>query len=367
MALTSSTLHGTGRLKRLVAAGMAAFAAAVLAVGVCAGTAQAANDPDVISVTEDAAQPVTETRSGYFDIIDGAGSMPYRSQEMELKNNSNHYLRVTIEAKSNKKASWHLYWGASNSNILTNEPNGWVVMCTNAYVAPGASMKLAGWGSGHGQTFKATFEYYTDFKKPVNTTIQTKKPTVKATKLSASKASIKLTVPEAADVTGLTQIDVYAGSKKIKSFVSRKESSDVILNGDVYSFTYSAKGAGTAKYYVKLTTVGNKNDNIKSATVKPGANVLKVKPKAVSGIGVQVTKLSYSGSKLVIQGKLVNKMGAAIPYMVNIVVYSRANGGMVASVMKQVTFPKGTKSFKYVVKAKRIIDLTNPDDLSLTY
>ena len=197
--------------------------------------------------------------------------------------------------------------------------------------------------------------------------IQTEKPTVKATKLSASKASIKVTVPGAADVTGLTQIDVYAGSKKIKSFVSRKESSGVILNGDVYSFTYSAKGAGTAKYYVKLTTVGNKNDSIKSATVKPGANVLKVKPKAVSGIGVQVTKLSYSGSKLVIEGKRVNKMGAAIPYMVNIVVYSRANGGMVASVMKQVTFPKGTKSFKYVVKAKRIIDLTNPDDLSLTY
>ena len=79
MALTSSTLHGTGRLKRLVAAGMAAFAAAVLAVGVCAGTAQAASDPDVISVTEDAAQPVTETRSGNIDIprvANRAGPIP---------------------------------------------------------------------------------------------------------------------------------------------------------------------------------------------------------------------------------------------------------------------------------------------------
>ncbi|MGN0078684.1 MAG: hypothetical protein ACI36V_07855, partial [Coriobacteriales bacterium] len=61
MALTSSTLHGTGRMKRLVAAGMAAFAAAVLAVGVCAGTAQALSDPYIINVTQESSKSVTKT------------------------------------------------------------------------------------------------------------------------------------------------------------------------------------------------------------------------------------------------------------------------------------------------------------------
>lgn len=369
MALTSSTLHGAGRLKRLVAAGVAAFAAAVLAVGVCAGTAQAASDTIVIDVTEESAQQVDKVITGKIDILDGN---LHRSQKMELKNSTEHYLITTIRTRMtspSKDAEWRIFFGASNVGYVDSNGNNWVYLCTKKYIAPGDSVEIEGWEKSYkqNQTFEAKIMYRTDFDKPVNVNIQTKKPTVKAVKLSATKASVKVTVPQAVNSTGKTRVDVYAGSKKVKSFETLKQPSDVTRSGETYAFTYSAKGAGTAKYSAKLTTVGKESDTIKSAAVKPGANVLKVKAKSVSGIGVRLTKLSYSGSKLVIEGKTVNKTGAAAPKMMNIIVYSKTNGCMIASVIKQVTFPKGTKSFKYTVKASKVIDLTDSNDLKLTY
>ena len=144
-------------------------------------------------------------------------------------------------------------------------------------------------------------------------TVVNKEPKIEVTKMSADQAGIQVDVNNGgAGVRGVSKIYVYKGSKKIKTFTSAATSK--------YTFTYKAKGAGSAKYKAKVEMIENKNDAKTSKAVSPKANTysLKVSTKLSDyeedEIKFVTQSLSYSGNTIIVKGYTVNTMGADLAY-----------------------------------------------------
>ncbi len=145
--------------------------------------------------------------------------------------------------------------------------------------------------------------------EPVYKTVVKKEPKIEVTKMSADQAGIQVDVNNGgAGVRGVSKIYVYKGSKKIKTFTSAATSK--------YTFTYKAKGAGSAKYKAKVEMIENKNDAKTSKAVSPKANTysLKVSTKLSDyeedEIKFVTQSLSYSGNTIIVKGYTVNTIGA---------------------------------------------------------
>ena len=158
-----------------------------------------------------------------------------------------------------------------------------------------------------------------------------------------------------ADTKGASKIYVYKGSKKIKTITSKAT--------DIYTFTYKEKGAGSAKYKVKVEMTKNKTDAKTSKLVSPKANVYSVKVSTKLSDYEQndmlfVTKsLSYSGNTLIVKGYTVNTMGVDLAFPI----YTRASypGKMLFEyeTPENKVIKKGIHKYTFKVKNVPVVDL----------
>ena len=192
--------------------------------------------------------------------------------------------------------------------------------------------------------------------EPVYKTVVKKEPKIEVTKMSADQAGIQVDVNNGgAGVRGVSKIYVYKGSKKIKTFTSAATSK--------YTFTYKAKGAGSAKYKAKVEMIENKNDAKTSKAVSPKANTysLKVSTKLSDyeedEIKFVTQSLSYSGNTIIVKGYTVNTMGADLAYP--FYAYASYPGKL----LYQYRYPankvvkKGIHKYTFKVKNVSVVDL----------
>lgn len=192
--------------------------------------------------------------------------------------------------------------------------------------------------------------------EPVYKTVVKKEPKIEVTKMSADQAGIQVDVNNGgAEVRGVSKIYVYKGSKKIKTFTSAATSK--------YTFTYKAKGAGSAKYKAKVEMIENKNDAKTSKAVSPKANTysLKVSTKLSDyeedEIKFVTQSLSYSGNTIIVKGYTVNTMGADLAYP--FYAYASYPGKL----LYQYRYPankvvkKGIHKYTFKVKNVSVVDL----------
>ncbi|MGN0073017.1 MAG: hypothetical protein ACI36W_04385, partial [Coriobacteriales bacterium] len=167
-----------------------------------------------------------------------------------------------------------------------------------------------------------------------------------------------------ANVPGVTEVKVYAGTKVIKTFKSKAAAVDVDAD-DYYKFRYRASGAGTAKYKAVATTIKDKKDTATSKVVKPAANKATLayssKLTDYKHADTVITSLSYSGGKLVVKGKTVNPYPMAVKYSRSVQIIHILNSQRLSS-DKQMNFAKGFKSFTLTFKTEKVIDLKDRHD-----
>ena len=192
--------------------------------------------------------------------------------------------------------------------------------------------------------------------EPVYKTVVNKAPKIDVTKMSADQVGIQVDVNNGgADTKGASKIYVYKGSKKIKTITSKAT--------DIYTFTYKEKGAGSAKYKVKVEMTKNKTDAKTSKLVSPKANVYSVKVSTKLSDYEQndmlfVTKsLSYSGNTLIVKGYTVNTMGVDLAFPI----YTRASypGKMLFEyeTPENKVIKKGIHKYTFKVKNVPVVDL----------
>ena len=158
-----------------------------------------------------------------------------------------------------------------------------------------------------------------------------------------------------AGVRGVSKIYVYKGSKKIKTFTSAATSK--------YTFTYKAKGAGSAKYKAKVEMIENKNDAKTSKAVSPKANTysLKVSTKLSDyeedEIKFVTQSLSYSGNTIIVKGYTVNTMGADLAYP--FYTYASCPGKLIYQYRSPANkvIKKGIHKYTFKVKNVSVVDL----------
>ena len=192
--------------------------------------------------------------------------------------------------------------------------------------------------------------------EPVYKTVVKKEPKIEVTKMSADQAGIQVDVNNGgAEVRGVSKIYVYKGSKKIKTFTSAATSK--------YTFTYKAKGAGSAKYKAKVEMIENKNDAKTSKAVSPKANTysLKVSTKLSDyeedEIKFVTQSLSYSGNTIIVKGYTVNTMGADLAYP--FYTYASCPGKLIYQYRSPANkvIKKGIHKYTFKVKNVSVVDL----------
>lgn len=191
---------------------------------------------------------------------------------------------------------------------------------------------------------------------PVTKKIVTKAPKIEVTKISADKVGIQVDINNhEASVAGSSKIFIYKGSKKIKTIKSDSK--------DLYTFTYKAKGAGSAKYKAKVVSNENKKDNKTSKEVSPKANkyTVKVNKNLKSYEPDDVTfvteSISYSGSTLIVKGYSVNTMGfdLAMPFYTSASYPSHLLYSYQSPQNKVIK--KGIHKYSFKIKNAPIVDL----------
>ena len=191
---------------------------------------------------------------------------------------------------------------------------------------------------------------------PVYETVINKTPKIDVTKMSADQVGIQVDVNNGgAGVRGVSKIYVYKGSKKIKTFTSAATSK--------YTFTYKAKGAGSAKYKAKVEMIENKNDAKTSKAVSPKANTysLKVSTKLSDyeedEIKFVTQSLSYSGYTIIVKGYTVNTMGADLAYP--FYTYPSCPGKLIYQYRSPANkvIKKGIHKYTFKVKNVSVVDL----------
>ena len=191
---------------------------------------------------------------------------------------------------------------------------------------------------------------------PVYETVINKTPKIDVTKMSADQVGIQVDVNNGgAGVRGVSKIYVYKGSKKIKTFTSAATSK--------YTFTYKAKGAGSAKYKAKVEMIENKNDAKTSKAVSPKANTysLKVSTKLSDyeedEIKFVTQSLSYSGNTIIVKGYTVNTMGADLAYP--FYTYASCPGKLIYQYRSPANkvIKKGIHKYTFKVKNVSVVDL----------
>lgn len=191
---------------------------------------------------------------------------------------------------------------------------------------------------------------------PVYETVINKAPKIEVTKMSADQVGIQVDVNNGgAGVRGVSKIYVYKGSKKIKTFTSAATSK--------YTFTYKAKGAGSAKYKAKVEMIENKNDAKTSKAVSPKANTysLKVSTKLSDyeedEIKFVTQSLSYSGNTIIVKGYTVNTMGADLAYP--FYTYASCPGKLIYQYRSPANkvIKKGIHKYTFKVKNVSVVDL----------
>lgn len=192
--------------------------------------------------------------------------------------------------------------------------------------------------------------------EPVYKTVVKKEPKIEVTKMSADQAGIQVDVNNGgAGVRGVSKIYVYKGSKKIKTFTSAATSK--------YTFTYKAKGAGSAKYKAKVEMIENKNDAKTSKAVSPKANTysLKVSTKLSDyeedEIKFVTQSLSYSGNTIIVKGYTVNTMGFDMKY--SFYTYASCPGKLIYQYRSPANkvIKKGIHKYTFKVKNVSVVDL----------
>lgn len=185
-------------------------------------------------------------------------------------------------------------------------------------------------------------------------------PTVKATKLSARKARVSVTMPQAMRVKGAFKLKCYAGSKRIKTMTSTTASS--------YSFSYAKKGAGKLAYKV-VVAWAEKESTAVSASTKPAANVITWKRStSAASYGFSTAeclpiKLSYNGKgKLVAKVRWVNTLLARASSKLTMKVSVKCQGKTIATqkfTSKSIKRMKTASAMLKFKKAKKGYDLRN--------
>lgn len=186
--------------------------------------------------------------------------------------------------------------------------------------------------------------------------LQTMKPIVSATKLASDRVEVCVRYPDGskADVSGVSKIILYQGSKKVKSWTT---------NAQIPVRKYIAKGSKAVKasYKVVSTTIDNESDTITSDAVKPQANsvvVTKKKPKLkdFEFCTFVPSKLSYSGKKLIVEGYTVNPEGFKMTFPMTVEV--SVPGKQIAYYQDwQHSWGKGVKKVKVSIAAKKVVNL----------
>lgn len=185
------------------------------------------------------------------------------------------------------------------------------------------------------------------------------KPTLSALKCSANMVLINVNWNGNTYTDGATKAIVYMGNKEIKTLTSNGTSTQ--------SFVYSKKGAGSAKFKVKLVDAGNEKNYKVSKTVKPVKNIkeimpLKKLPTAADygecQIGFSRCSVSYSGKTLLIKGCTFNTFSSTKKCRVEVNVYTNDRDLFVTSA-KTLTIKPGVHWYTYKIKADKVIDLVN--------
>lgn len=185
------------------------------------------------------------------------------------------------------------------------------------------------------------------------------KPLLSVVKYSANKVNIVVDWNSNTATAGSTKAIVYMGNKPIKTLTSNSTAKQ--------TFVYSKKGAGSAKFKVKLVDASNEKNYKVSKTVKPVKNVkeimpLKKLPTAADygegQIGFSRCSVSYSGKTLLIKGCTFNTFSSTKKCRVEVNVYTNDRDLFVTSA-KTLTIKPGVHWYTYKIKADKVIDLVN--------
>ncbi|MGN0039087.1 MAG: hypothetical protein ACI36Y_08155 [Coriobacteriales bacterium] len=363
------------RLTRLAVAAVAAFAAAVLMAGALASPAMAAVSTSYNSSTHIATFTVKTDSLSFSSCTSRTSTISYamvdttRSDKVVFINDTDYYIEVNGAAKVLAGNVANIQYrtnvnNASTDKVLPAEAIGTqTTLFKYVNLAPGEQISCYAEDVAFGSTGKVVIgmQYKTNKEKPV--TIQ-QAPDLKVTKIASNEAAIRVKLPNTrADVSGVTQVKVYAGSKVIKTFKSR---GGLTRDADsYYKFRYVKSGAGTAKYKAVATTIAKPTDTATSKVVKPAANKATLayskKLTDYKHADTVITSLSYSGGKLVVKGKTVNPCPMALTYSRSVQIIHNLNNQRLSS-DKQMTFAKGFKSFTLKFSTKKVIDLNDRHD-----
>lgn len=364
------------RLGRLAVAAVAAFAAAVLAVGVFAAPAMAAITPTydentrtaTVNATKDYTVNQSEVITWKSD-VDYAAAEFTRSDKYVFTNNTKYAVTLWATGQVTKGDYKNIKWNYkipehTKDWYFASSGTGVDKVFTVDTLMPGETAYFYAYDSTFGASASVTMNMW--YKSKPNTLINLQeKPELKVTKLASNAAAVRVKLPQAqADVKGVTQVKVYAGTKVIKTFTSR---GGLTRDADgYYKFRYTKSGAGTAKYKAVATTIAKPSDTATSASVKPAANkaTLKVSKKLsdYSKATTVISSLSYSGGKLVVKGYTVNPYGMKLPNFARSIYIVHNYNNTQINDRKMMAFPAGMKSFTLKYTTKAVIDLNDRQD-----
>ena len=309
---------------------------------------------------------LTEAKSGSV-IFGEANTTGYiyigqKPDTFVVKNDTDKVIRVGmyVTTESPVTLTWFAHFGPALMSQTINRSESAVI--TGQTAKPGEEVSVQyGYIKEENKNVKTlprlkVIARITVTDEPVYKTVVKKEPKIEVTKMSADQAGIQVDVNNGgAKVRGVSKIYVYKGSKKIKTFTSAATSK--------YTFTYKAKGAGSAKYKAKVEMIENKNDAKTSKAVSPKANTysLKVSTKLSDyeedEIKFVTQSLSYSGNTIIVKGYTVNTMGADLAYP--FYTYASCPGKLIYQYRSPANkvIKKGIHKYTFKVKNVSVVDL----------
>ncbi len=354
-------MNTTKRIRHIFTVGMLLLAALLYKTNIAS-----ANSFDINLDANSATYTITEAtqESVTFGALNTTGAI-YTNEKPDtfiVKNETDKVLQIGMWAATESEVV--LNWFGETGPLLTRQSFGRsaTAIFTGTYVYPGKEthVQYAYFKEeNQNQEKKVRLQVIariTPTDKKVYDNIIVKKPTISVTKIASDKVGIKVDVNNGgAGVRGVSQMEVYCGSKKIKTLKSQAK--------DEYLFTYKAKGAGSKKYKVKLTAVANAEDTQTSDEASPKANVwtqkvsTKLKDYEDFDTGYVIKSLSYKGKTLIVKGYTYNTMGASVKDYI----HARAGytGVSLFEYFKIRKIPKGIHSYTIKVKNAKVVDLRN--------
>lgn len=365
MAAVEAKANGTWRLGAL-------FVVLVLAMSVVFGNTSTALAAHTTKFDESKDKPysitlhISDAGNNYtwYDtggmLMDHRDGTQCRSRTVFIKNDTKYRVFMGCYGYASDTKT-HVQWligigGNTGIDVVGNGTKR-TDLITGTYMSPGAEIQI---DAANMSTRDVTatkvkvlvgYKYGGEIEK-----LQTKKPIVSATKLASDKVEVCVRYPDSskADVSGVSKIALYQGSKKVKSWTT---------NAQIPVRKYIAKGskAVKAKYKVVSTTIGNESDTITSDAVKPQANsvvISKKKPrlKDFEFCTFVPSKLSYRGKRLVVEGYTVNPEGYKMTFPMTVEV--SVPGKQIAYYEDwQHSWGKGVKKVKVSIAAKKVVNL----------